>query len=519
MNVAAKILVASLSSLATLSVIIGCGTASAAERHVTLRLEDGMPRGTGFGLPITIVVPVDKGKGGNGAGLASFVEYGPYRIDGSRLSFANGRITGKVSGISRSGFSTPEWTIDATVVKDQITGRAHATAEGRSPPVESRVTGYIDPAEGGAWMIECGMPWTDGGSHAKLAADASDFTQCFIVRLRINDRGGAIVGVGSPNTDARRVQSAKIDGSPESFTADVSCLASDGKTPIRVNLRGGRIGRGGIVEGTIAVADKSWGGRVKLWKGAATVWAWPDADGFTGGPEKDLAGWSHDANPDPGLVEAAQAEAALPIHPATSGGSDIWTHNVLQRSHRSTLRCIAPPQFDIRPLPVADTYRLIVKRITGVPIIRVDKQCTDPYAELAAAWPKASARNPKDKSHLGLHRYELTIDGKSVWALDAWWGGKASKEPPAWLAPVMQARQYRVVVTRDKEDQATVATRVESPHDPLTAVWSQLTPGTYHIEVQGIDEDGTPRGARPWRATFAKVHAFNGPYFSQPARS
>jgi hypothetical protein len=401
MNITAKTFVSTLSTLTALLAIIGCCTAYGTEQHLTLRLEDGMPRGEGFGLPITIVLPIENGKVGTGAGLASFVEYGPYSIDGSGLAVADNRITGAISGKSRTGASTPCWTIDATIEKQRISGTATAPADGRTPAVRSRVMGYVDPAVGGAWIVECGLPWTDGGSHAKLAADGSDLTRSFVVRLRLNDRGGMLVGIGSHNTDARSVQSAKIDGKPESFTADITCLALDGKTPIRVSLRGGRIGRGGVVEGTIAVADASWGGRVKQWNGAATVWAWPDAAGFTGGPEQDLEHWAHDAEPDLRLVGAAQAEAANPIHPATPGEGEIWTHNVLQRSHRSPLRCLAPPLFDIRPLPAAEKYRLTVQRIKGTPITRVDKQCTDPYAELAAAWPKENTKNPQDKSHLG----------------------------------------------------------------------------------------------------------------------
>jgi hypothetical protein len=37
----------------------------AAEKHLTLRLEDGLP-GVSAALPITIVVPVAEGKGGAG---------------------------------------------------------------------------------------------------------------------------------------------------------------------------------------------------------------------------------------------------------------------------------------------------------------------------------------------------------------------------------------------------------------------------------------------------------------------
>ena len=497
------------SALAAMVALAGCHTVFGAERHLTLRLEDGMPRWENAGLPITIVLPVVDGKASRGAALASFVAYGPYSIEGLGLAVEGDRVTGKIVGKSRGGAATPVWTIHATLARDRVSGTATAPAEGRAPAVRSRVTGYADPAAGGAWVIECGMPWTDGGSHAKLAADGSDFTQCFLVRLRFGKAGATVVGIGSPGSGARLVQAGTIEGVPESFTADITCLAQDGKTPIRIGLKGGRIGRGGIVEGTIAVADKAWTGRANQWKGPATVWAWPDAPGFVGGPEKDLEHWAHDAGPDPALVEAARAEAARPIHPVAPGEGEVWTHGVLQRSPP---RCIAPPLFDIRPLPAAAKYRLTVKRIVGTPMTLADEDCTDPYAALAAAWPKDRQET------LGLFRCQLGIEGKAVWAMDAWLGAKASKEVPPWLAPVIQAKTYRVRVTRAKEDAPCVETAADKPHDPLTAVWSKLPPGEYSLEVQGVGEDGTALGVRPWRAAFTKVPAFDGPYFSGPAR-
>ena len=504
-----------LPALAALVAVVGCGAACGAERHLTLRLEDGLPRGADFGLPITLVLPIEDGKGGRGAGLASFVEYGPYSIDGSGLSVAGDRVAGTIAGRSRSGAATPVWTVGATLAKGRVTGAATAPAGGRVPAVQSGVAGYVDPAEGGAWLVECGMPWTDGGSHAKVGADGSVGGACFLVCLRFGEGGGKVVLVGTPQSEARRIQTGKVEGAPEAFSADITCVALDGKTPIRIALKGGRIGRGGTVEGAIAVADESWQGRSRAWKGHATVWAWPDAPGFVGGPERDLEHWAHDAEPGPALVEAARAEAARPIHPVAPGEGEVWTHNVLQRTPP---RCIAPPQFDIRPLPAAAKYRLTVKRIVGKPTTLVDEDCTDPYAALAAAWPKEDPAGPKDKSVLGLHRFELGAGGKPVWAMEAWLGAKASKDAPPWLAPVIQARTYRVRVTRAKEDKPAVETAVDRPHDPLTAVWAKLTPGEYHLEVQGVGEDGKPLGVRPWRATFIKVPAFDGPYFAGPAR-
>ena len=41
----------------------------AADQHLTLRLEDGLPAGS-HALPITIVVPITAGKGASGAALA-----------------------------------------------------------------------------------------------------------------------------------------------------------------------------------------------------------------------------------------------------------------------------------------------------------------------------------------------------------------------------------------------------------------------------------------------------------------
>jgi hypothetical protein len=495
-----------------LLVLVACFSAFGAERHLTLRFEDGMPWRENCALPITIVLPIRDGKGGAGAGLASSVAYGPYTVDGTRLTVAGDRVTGAISGKARDGAAMPVWTVEATVAADRVSGTATAPAQGRSAAVRSRVTGCLDPAEGGAWLIECGMPWTDSGSHAKLAADGSDWGQSFQVRLRFGKGGGSVLRVGAPEGDARRLQAQKIEGTPESFTADITCLALDGKMPIRITLKGGRIGRGGMVEATIAVADKAWGGRVKDWKGAATVWAWPDAPGFVGGTEKDLEQWAHDAKPDPKLVEAAQTEAAIPIHPAKPGQGEIWTHNVLQRS---APRCIAPPLFDIRPLPAAQSYRLTVKRIYGKPLTLVGEDCQDPYAALAAAWPKGDLQ---DKLPLGLFRFQFGVGDQTVWAMDAWLGRSRSGEAPSWLAPVMQAGKYRVRVTRDKEDKPCIETTVDKPHDPLTAVWAKLTPGGYSLDVQGLGEDGKALGARPWRVSFTKVPAFDGPYFAKPAR-
>jgi hypothetical protein len=495
--------------------VVGGAPAVADPQHLTLRLEDGLPRWEGAGMPVTIVVPVVSGKGGAGAGLASFVEYGPYHIDGSGLKVAGGRVTGTLTGRSRSGAATPVWTIGARIERGRITGTATAPAEGRNPAVNSRVMGYADPASGGQWIVECGMPWTDGGSHAKIAEDGGNYRACFLVRMRFDTSGGRLVYVNTPQEAPRRIQDQKIEGTAEAFAARITCIALDGKTPIRVNLKGGRIGRGGVVAAEVAVTEEARPGRSRPWKGHATVWAWPDAPGFTGGPEKDLENGSHDAEADPALTAAAKAEAAAPIHPVTPGEGEIWTHNVLQRTWP---RCIAPPLFDIRPLPAADKYRLTVQRIRGTPITRADEDCTDPFAALAAAWPKPNPDDPKDMSHLGLHRYELSVGGKPMWAMEAWWGAKASKRPPAWLTPVIQAKQYRVTVTRDKEDKPAVETTVERPHEPLTAVWDRLSPGVYHLAVQGADDDGKPLGARPWRATFIKVHAFDGPYFTRPAR-
>ena len=76
--------------------------ASAADQHLTLRFEDGLPA-NGYALPVTIVVPVTAGKGGTGAALAPWYEYGPHTIDGSGLQVAGDRITGTLSGKKRTG--------------------------------------------------------------------------------------------------------------------------------------------------------------------------------------------------------------------------------------------------------------------------------------------------------------------------------------------------------------------------------------------------------------------------------
>jgi len=191
-----------------------------------------------------------------------------------------------------------------------VTGVATAPAAGRAPAVTSRVAGYFDPPSGGGWVVECGMPWTDGGSHSKLAADGSDYGAAFFVRLRLEKQAGTVVFVGTPE-GTRIIQAEKFHGSPESFTAEITCLASDDKTPIRIGLEGGRIG---IVKATI----QSAAGRAKEWKGAATVWAWPDAPGFTGGREQNLEQWQHIALDIEVDVETARSNSSGCSTTATS---------------------------------------------------------------------------------------------------------------------------------------------------------------------------------------------------------
>lgn len=478
--------------------------AFAADQHLTLRLEDGLPAGR-HTLPVTIVVPITAGKGGAGAALAPFYEYGPHTIDGSGLQVAGDRITGTLSGKRRTGSALPVWTLDATIKDGRVTGMATAPAAGRVPAVTSRVAGYVDAPAGGAWMIECGMPWTDRGSHAKLAADGGNYHVATIVRLRLDPKGGKVVYVA----DGRTIQAEKFQGSPESFTADITCLAKDDKTPIQINLKGGRIGRGGIVEATI----QSAAGHGKGWKGAATVWAWPDAPGFTGGREQDLEKWQHTAQPDPALVEAAVKEAATPIHPVEPGTGEVWQHHSMQRD---VPRCTAPPTFDIRPLPVAARYRLSVTRIVGKPMTLMDEEVTDPFAALAAVWGKPG---------LGKFRFQFLVDGKPATAMDVWlrekqgtlWGGR-QPACPSWLTPVMQGDSYRVRVHKAKDKAAPMEFTVKQPWAPLTEVWAKLAPGGYRLEIQGIGADGKELGARPWSTGFEKVATFHGPYFSGPAR-
>jgi len=486
--------------LATLAI---AKVALAAEQHLTLRLEDGLPAGS-HALPVTIVVPIAAGKGASGAALAPFFEYGPHTIDGSGLQVAGDRITGKLSGKRRTGSALPAWTIDAAIKDGRVRGTATAPAAGRVPAVKSRVAGYVDAPAGGAWMIECGMPWTDGGSAAKVGADGGDYHIAFIVRLRLDEKGGKVVHAGSGDSNARMIQAEKFQGSPESFTADIACLAKDDKTPIQISLKGGRIGRGGIVEATI----QSAAGGVKQWKGAATVWAWPDAPGFTGGREQDLEKWQHTAKPDPAMVEAAIKEAATPIHPVEPGKGEVWQHHSMQRD---VPRCTAPPTFDIRPLPVAAKYRLSVTRIVGKPMTLVDEDVTDPFAALAAAW---------DKRKLGKFRFQFSIDGKPSTAMDVWLreSGNRPVACPSWLAPVMQGDSYRVRVHKARDKAAPMEFTVKQSWAPLTEAWAKLAPGEYLLEIQGIGADGKELGARPWSTPFVKVAMFQGPYFSGPAR-
>jgi len=479
------------------------GQALAMDQHLTLRLEDGLPRAN-HALPITIVVPVTAGKGAAGAALAPFHEYGPHKIDGSALTVSGDRIAGTLSGKTRSGVATPVWTIDATIRDGRVTGTATAPAAGRVAAVKSRVAGYVDAPAGGAWVIECGMPWTDEGSHAKIAADGSNFGVSFVVRVRLDGQGGRVVYVGAHGTQARVIQSEKIEGSPEAFTGTIACLATDGKTPIQLSLKGGRIGRGGIVAASI----KSAAGGVKQWNGPATVWAWPDAPGFTGGREQDLGKWRHDAKPDPALVEAAIREAATPIHPVEPGKGEVWQHHSMQRE---VPRCTAPPTFDIRPLPVAAKYRLTVTRVVGKPMTLVDEQVADPFVALASAW---------DKRVLGKFRFQFFIDSRPATAMDVWLRppGNNPVACPAWLRPVMEGASYRVRVFPAKDKAASLELTVKQPWSPLAEAWAKLAPGEYRLEVQGIGADGKELGSRPWSTPFQKVATFQGPYFSGPAR-
>ena len=474
----------------------------AADQHLTLRLEDGLPAG-GYALPVTIVVPITAGKGEAGAALAPFYEYGPHTIDGSDLQVAGDRITGTLRGKRRTGSALPVWTIDATIKDGRITGTATAPAADRLPAVQSRVAGYVDAPTGGAWMIECGLPWTDGGSHGKVGADGGNYQEAFIVRLRLDPKTGKVVNAGSHATNGRIIQAEKLQGSPESFTADITCLASDDKTPIQIGLKGGRIGRGGIVEATI----QSAAGGVKEWKGAATAWAWPDAPGFTGGREQDIEKWQYTAQSDPALVEAAAKEAATPIHPVEPGTAEVWQSQSMQRN---VPRCTAPPTFDIRPLPVAAKYRLTVTRIFGTPMTLVDEDVTDPFAALAAAW---------DKRTLGQFRFQFLVDGKPSTAMDVWLGGRVSHPScPSWLTPVMQGDRYRVRVHTARDKAAPMEFTVKQPWAPLTEVWPKIAPGEYLLEIQGIGADGKELGTRPWSTPFVKVATFQGPYFAGPAR-
>jgi hypothetical protein len=247
---------------------------------------------------------------------------------------------------------------------------------------------------------------------------------------------------------------------------------------------------------------------VKEWKGSATVWAWPDAPGFTGGCEQDLEEWQHTAKPDPALVEAAIKEAATPIHPVDPGKGEVWQHHSMQRD---VPRCIAPPTFDIRPLPVAAKCRLTVTRIVGKPMTLRDEDVTDPFAALAAVW---------DKRVLGKFRFQFSIDGKPATAMDVWLRppGNNPVACPSWLAPVMQGNSYRVRVHKAKDKAAPMEFMVKEPSAPLTEAWAKLAPGEYRLEIQGIGADGKELGARPWSTAFEKVATFQGPYFSGPAR-
>lgn len=133
----------------------------AADQHVTLRLEDGLPAG-GHALPITIVVPITAGKGEAGAALASFYEYGPHTIDGSALQVAGDRITGKLSGKSRSGSALPVWAWpDApgfTGGREQDLGKWQYTAEPDPVLVEAAVKEAatpihpVEPGTGEVWQ-------------------------------------------------------------------------------------------------------------------------------------------------------------------------------------------------------------------------------------------------------------------------------------------------------------------------------------------------------------------------------
>jgi hypothetical protein len=482
--------------LLSLLTALSAGSVAAQSHHLTLRLEDGLPAGTAT-VPITLAVPVTGGKGGTGSALAPFSLYGPHSIGATGLRVAGDRITGTITGKSRTGTALPVWTLDATIKDGRVAGMATAPAVGRAPAVNTRVAGYVDAPASGAWIVECGMPWTDEGSHSKIGADNANYGVSIVVRLRFDGATGKVVHVGVADSPVRTVQAGRIEGPAEQFTATITCLAIDGQTPIQITLAGGRIGRGGIVKATI----QSNAGRVKEWKGAATVWAWPAWDGVIGGPEQALAGWKHDAEPDPALVAAAVKEAATPIRAVEPGTGEVWQHHSLQRD---TPRCTAPPTFDIRPLPAAAKYRLTVTRIVGKPLTLVDEEVTDPFAALAGAW---------EKRVLGKSRFEFHLAGKSVWAMDVWLRppGNRTEACPTWLAPVLAAESYRVRVTRDKDAAVPVEFTVTKPWEPLTEVWPKLAPGSYRVSVQGA-------GGRAWSAPFVKVATFQGPYFSGPAR-
>ena len=84
--------------VAALAALTIANVALAADQHLTLRLEDGLPAGS-HALPIIIVVPITAGKGEAGAAWP-FYQYGPYTIDGSTLTVSGDRITGKLTGKS-----------------------------------------------------------------------------------------------------------------------------------------------------------------------------------------------------------------------------------------------------------------------------------------------------------------------------------------------------------------------------------------------------------------------------------
>jgi hypothetical protein len=501
-----KLLILALASL------LVAHAAFAADQHLTLRLEDGIPKGKGT-APITLAVPITNGNGGPGVATAPFYEYGPHTIDAGTLRLDGERLTGTVTGKFRKGAAMPVWTLDATIKDGRVIGTATAPAAGQAAAVQTRVSGWLDAPTGGAWIVEAGMPWSDLGSHAKLAADNSDFSNAFIVRLRFTAGGGQVLHCGRLDPSAEdNALTQEVSGGPEAFTAKMTFPAKDGKTPIAVTLKGGRIGRGGQCTASITCDAAP---RVKEWTGPATVWAWPDAPGFVGGAEQTLPLWKHDAEPDPALVAAAVREAATPIHPIEPGKGEVWQDMVM---HRGSPRCIAPPVFDIRPLPVAAKYRLTVTRIVGKPLTLVDEDVTDPFAALTAVW---------DKPGLGKFRVQFLVDGKPATAIDLWlreagelWGTYRPRPAacPSWLTPVMQGDRYRVRVHKAKDKAAPMEFTVKEPWAPLTEAWTKLAPGEYRLEIQGIGADGKELGPRPWSTGFEKVPSFQGPYFKGPAQ-